>query len=185
MEEMAAPGRFWSWSLREYEEASLRAALLDLQDRFSFNVNVILFCCWCARDFEALPDGAIAEAMRRTEEWRASVTARLRAARRTVRLDTDDHEKIPALYDAIKSAELMAERVEQDRLEAFANLRLAAAAERSAQAVETRARRNLAGYAARLGAAAREGFSTALLHAVIDTIFNRAAPSGDPGDQDA
>lgn len=38
---------FWQFSLNFYNVKNVQKHLLDLQDRFDFNVNVLLFCLYC------------------------------------------------------------------------------------------------------------------------------------------
>ena len=144
---MTGPGEdaFWRWSLERYERKGAAPLLLEAQDRFGVNVNLALWCCWCAARGCAVPQAALHEALRLTGEWNTKVTRRLRAARRYLKTEAAGAgaEK-KALRRLIKDAELGAEKVEQGRLQSLAET-FAAPDETDARAL---ARRTLLAYAA-------------------------------------
>ncbi len=165
-----APGDFWAWANVAYARPGAADSLLAVQDGAGLNINIALWACWAATRFDAAPDAAIGAAIEAVSEWHQLVTTPLRAARRGAKPfeQNPDFAGAADMRNAIKASELDAERIEINILERVADRLLTPADSGDAQA---RARRNLAAYAALAGATKHDGFSTALLHAVIDHIF--------------
>lgn len=137
---------FWLWSLKCYAVEGAAPLLLRLQDSFGFNINLLLWCAWCARSFQELPEETMRSAMALTALWSGEVSARLRAARRALKSPpaAADAGAASALRSDVQAAELAAEKIEQDMLERLAAdtlLRLDDAA-----GAEIRMRRNFAAY---------------------------------------
>ncbi|MBP2292186.1 TIGR02444 family protein [Azospirillum rugosum] len=107
----------WDFSLAVYARPGVPAACLDLQDRCGQDVNVLLFAAWAGL---ACGVRLSAEELTRIDStiapWRAEVVRPLRAVRRRVKGEDQ------SLYERLKSAELAAERVQQDRLFAASGL---------------------------------------------------------------
>lgn len=118
-------GAFWRWSVEVYRRPGVADLLIDLQDREGLSVNLLLWCVYLARAHDADPDAAARDGIAATGEFARAVTAPLRAARRA--LTSADDAEAAALRAKIKDCELDAERIEQDRLEAFAAERFAPA----------------------------------------------------------
>lgn len=108
---------FWDFSLAVYRRPGVAAACLDLQDRRGADVNVLLFAAWAAT---ACGVRLTAEALARLDAavapWREEVVRPLRAVRRRVKEEDD------GLYARLKTTELEAERIQQDRLFALSGL---------------------------------------------------------------
>jgi uncharacterized protein (TIGR02444 family) len=165
------PPGFWEWSGAAYARAGSAEALLKLQDEFGLDVNILLWCCWCAQTKRPVSDLALREAIQATAEWSRDVTSVLRKARRAL--------KTPplainagALCNAVKDAELEAERLEQALLE---NLAGGVDAGRVDAHAPDDARFFLARYADLAGAVPKKGFSTLLLDDVVRAVFAGAA----------
>lgn len=140
--------------------------MLTLQDRHGLNVNMLLWCLWCAERFEPLPDIVLRKAATLSGDWAAAITVRLRAARRALKdapLAAD--VKASSLAASLKGAELEAEEIEQRLLETLAVENLAAAADPGEAA--TRARKSVAAYARMTDAARTPAFSVSLLEELI------------------
>lgn len=174
-----APG-FWAWSLDRYARDGVESLALRLQDEFGLSVNALLWACWCATRYETAPELVMRKAIDMTGQWSAGVTAPLRAARRFLK-DRREPDGAESLRGQIKGAELTAEKLEQTMLEALAASALTPAPANEKEEILSRARRNLAAYAALARAAKRKGFSTSLLHDFIDRIFG-PEPAGDSGE---
>ena len=161
---------FWAWANDVYARPGVADSLISGQDNAGLNVNMMLWACWSATAFDDIPESAMRSAMGALAEWSDTVTAPLRAARRGAKPfeGQSGFQKAAALRNAIKSAELDAERIEIEILEDLAALYLTPSSEGG---VKRRARRNLAQYATLAGARKHDGFSAALLHRVIDNIF--------------
>lgn len=165
---------FWDWSLERYDREGVASALLDLQDNFGLNVNVLLWCAWCAQDFADIPELALRKAVDLAEHWTTGVTGPLRQARRALKAPPRqaDAQEAQALRSEIKSLELRAEKIEQEMLAALARDALDLA---GGGAAAGRARRNLARYIALTGAQKRPGFSVLM----IDGLAERLYPAAD------
>jgi len=106
---------FWDYSLLLYGRKAVAAACLDLQDRFSLDVNMLLFCCWAGARGRRLSEAEILRLIEAVQAWRTEVLLPLRSARRW--LKTRAPAISPAaetLRERIKSSELAAEAVQQD-----------------------------------------------------------------------
>lgn len=170
------PGVFWSWSLERYQRPGVEDLLLRLQDSFACNVNMLLWLCWTAEQYAPASDIVIRKAASLVSDWNAGVTENLRAARRVLKQSGLGDADISALRNAIKDAELTAERIEQRTLEKLARSALPPTDNKAGDEILSTARRNLAAYAALSGAVRKDGFSTSLLHDLIDNIFPATNP---------
>ncbi|MGH7072747.1 MAG: TIGR02444 family protein [Stellaceae bacterium] len=113
----SAAGAFWRFSRRFYDRPGVAGACLNLQDREGRDVNLLLYAAWLGLSGRGpLSAADLARAEAALAPWRQEVIEKLRAARRRVRDEPDARE----LYAALKSVELMAERHQQNRLEALA-----------------------------------------------------------------
>lgn len=118
MAETADP--FWSFSLGFYAGPGVSPACVALQDRHRCDVNLVLYACWVGlsgRGRLAEADLARAEAV--NAPWRGGVIERLRAARRALKAEAQGGAELE-LYEAVKAAELAAERIAQQRLQRLA-----------------------------------------------------------------
>lgn len=172
---------FWSWSLSHYGRDGVSSLLLQLQDDFGFNVNIALWCCWCGEDYESMQEIVLRKAIDETLRWNENVTSNLRAARRHIKAESvqDDSER-ESLRTRIMDAELAAEHIEQTSLQKLAEKALTKANNEANRAA--RARRNLASYAALLGAASKKGFTVSLLESLIGNIFPEYAADSENQD---
>lgn len=105
---MSLVGSFWSFSLSVYGKPGVEAACLDLQDRFGADVNLALYCLWIGR---TLTPQALALALEAAAPLRQYIDP-LREMRRSLPKDA-------GVREAVKKAELAAEKLEQDALEAL------------------------------------------------------------------
>jgi len=114
---------FWRFSARVYSRPGVSDACLQLQDDFDLDVNLLLFCLWCAAagpgrlkpdDFEQLEQ--------RVGGWQTETVKPLRAIRRRSRDELGD-ELAEFFRAAMLRIELDAERVEQELLFRWASER--------------------------------------------------------------
>lgn len=108
----------WDWSVRAYARPGVAEACLDLQDSYGQNVPFLLFAAWsgCAEP------QVLTAATRIAEAWEEIAVAPLRAARRALKPSQppiDDAARL-ALREAVKAAELQAERALLEALEPLA-----------------------------------------------------------------
>ena len=115
---MSAPAGLWEFSLAFYARPGVAPACLDLQARLDADVNLLLAAVWCglsgrgrltAADLAALA-AAVATLQR-------DVVRPLRHARVALRPLAGSDPALASLREAIKRAELDAEREEQRALE--------------------------------------------------------------------
>lgn len=167
------PDVFWTWASNAYARPGAADSLIAAQDAAAFNVNIMLWACWAATRFEAAPDPAIRQAIDAVGPFHEAVTKPLRATRRSMNpfRENANFEGAESLRESIKNAELDAERIEINILDRLAFQLLSPC---DSGDLVGRARRNLAAYAAMIGATSHSGFSTTLLHQVIDHIFDQA-----------
>jgi len=166
----------WHWALETYGRGTVKHKLLALQDDFSLNVNILLWCCWTASAGRQVQRMEILNAVEIANHWSAQVTGPLRQARRGSRL-MPAWLKAPtteALYDDIKTVELAAEKIE---LVLLARLVTDAAMVRNmgegtlADDALDIARRNVMAYLAEIGAARIDGFSVSPIEAYLEAVF--------------
>lgn len=110
---------FWEFTLAIYGRPGVSPALIELQDRFGRDVNLVLYCCWVAATGRGRLSGdEIARADAAVARWRSGVVEPLRAARRAAKqappVETD------GFYEHIKEVELEAERISHRCLAAVA-----------------------------------------------------------------
>lgn len=165
---------FWDWSIEAYAQDGVAPDLIDLQDRFALNVNVLLWCVWCAARFAEIPELVLRKAADLSVHWTRDVTAPLRAARRALKAPPRQVSgaDADALRDQVQATELRAEKIEQEMLVTLA--------EESLHRVDTiadaatRARRNLARYVSLSGAPRQPGFSMLPLDRLVDRLVGGA-----------
>jgi uncharacterized protein (TIGR02444 family) len=99
---MGDAAAFWAWSLAKYPTVETLA--LRIQDEHGGDINILLFC--------AFVGGVSLEALEAAESavapWRREVLEPLRRARRAA--------KGTPLYESLKTAELAAEKLAQERI---------------------------------------------------------------------
>jgi len=172
---------FWAWSVERYESEGVARRLLALQDDFGLDVNVILWCGWCAGRYREIPDIVFKKAIDVTARWTRDVTVPLRTARRALKTPPQraSAEAAASLREAVKAAELAAEKIEQEMLARLAADALSPAMEDLNSLA--RLRRNLVNYAAIAGAQRRKGFSVVLLEEIARALL----PGADRSDADS
>lgn len=164
---VAAPDSFWNWSLDRYRREGVEDLTLRLQDAFGFNVNIVLWCCWCGENYRDAPALVLRKAIDDLNRWNAHVTGPLRSARRYLKREPGLSDTGETLRAEIKKLELVSEKIEQTRLQHLAARELSPKPGDGA----ARARRNLAAYAGLIGAAHKKDFTTSLLENLIALIF--------------
>ena len=108
----------WDWTLDAYSQQGVPAATLALQDEHGQNTSYLLWAVWA--------EGPDPEALRRGAEtakaWDLTVLKPIREVRRALKpaFPGVDDEAREGLRDDVKAAELRAERVLMEALEALA-----------------------------------------------------------------
>ncbi|MDB5463386.1 MAG: hypothetical protein JWP23_1775 [Phenylobacterium sp.] len=107
----------WDWTLEAYAQAGVPEACLALQDEYGQNTSLLLWAVWA----EAADPALLARAADVARRWEALPLSPLRSVRRALKPAFDgvadaDRE---GLRDDVKAAELRAERVLMEALEAM------------------------------------------------------------------
>ena len=111
----------WRFSMAFYACAGVAEALIKLQDRAGFDVNLMLFALWFGLSGRNRFTGAeLAAADRAAGPIRGDLVEPLRALRRRLRSNPD--ADIQRLREEIKRLELAAERILQNRLARLAGM---------------------------------------------------------------
>lgn len=107
-----AGNALWCYSLDNYQREGVEPLLLELQDQFGADINIILACCWLAAQGRLLSRDVLAQAQRQTQAWRRECVQPLRSVRRYLKAV----EGQEVLREQVKGLELEAEREQQRRL---------------------------------------------------------------------
>ena len=113
--------RLWDWTLAAYGRPGVPEACLDLQDRYGRNTSFLLWAAWAESQGWAPDDALLASAAVVARSWEQEVLGPLREVRRVlkpVRPPVDDAAR-EALREDVKAAELRAERLLMETLEAL------------------------------------------------------------------
>lgn len=130
----------WDFSLALYGSPNVERICLTLQDEFKAKVNLLLWCCWLEARGIRLTPLRLEQALQRTASWEESVIKPLRQLRQAIKQEYGVGEgAVEACRQKIKMAELAAEKVELDSLEALAG-------EWAGDSLPLRPGENLAGY---------------------------------------
>lgn len=116
---LSPPPDFWSFSLDFYARPGVAETCLELQDRHGLDVNLVLYCCWRG---DILTQGQLQAAIALTAPWRAEIVQPLRVLRRRLKPGFPPFPEagVQGLRKRIADAELEAERLQQQALDALA-----------------------------------------------------------------
>jgi uncharacterized protein (TIGR02444 family) len=110
---------FWDFSLDVYAQEGVAEACLRLQDKFGYDVNLLLFALWAGRcRGAAITESDWRDLIESTRLWREDVIRPLRRARRALKTASLDADwgQWGGLRQRVQDIELECERVEQDFL---------------------------------------------------------------------
>jgi uncharacterized protein (TIGR02444 family) len=106
---------FWRFSLAFYERPGVADALVALQDRDGFDVNLVLFVLWLGISGHRPLDGdVLAVAERAAATLRSEIVEPLRSLRRRLRHHPDGG--VQHLREAVRALEIAGEKLVQERL---------------------------------------------------------------------
>ncbi|MBV8504572.1 MAG: TIGR02444 family protein [Alphaproteobacteria bacterium] len=106
---------FWRFSLAFYERPGVADALITLQDRDGFDVNLVLYALWLGISGRGPPAGdALAAAERIAGTLRSEIVEPLRNLRRKLRHHPDGD--VQRLREGVKALEIAGEKLVQERL---------------------------------------------------------------------
>lgn len=107
---------FWTFSLAVYGGEGVAAACLELQDLRGIDVNLLLFCLWCATDRGAAYEAdAFRPIVAAATDWQRMVIEPIRAARRRLKAGSPYLPETigAALRHEVLAAEIACEHGEQ------------------------------------------------------------------------
>ena len=104
---------FWDYSLTVYQQDQCAEFLLEAQNRYAFDINVLLFIGWLAHQQQAFIH--VTSFHSKIITFQQATVSKIRNLRIRAKCFNN-----PEFYDAIKSLELYAENIEQNRLYAIA-----------------------------------------------------------------
>jgi uncharacterized protein (TIGR02444 family) len=161
--EEPASEAFWGFSLAFYAIPDVAEALITLQDRDGFDVNLMLFALWIGVSGRGRHDrDGLMAADRAVCEVRAEIVQPLRTLRR--RLAQCPETDVQELRRAVKALELAAEKIVQTRLARLAGPVCAKTGDVAA------AHANLAAY---LGPSSAASAEAAIIRGAINQFASR------------
>ena len=98
----------WRFSNNIYRKEGVSEILLHVQDKFSIDVNMILFVAWLASINRSLTAADIQDAQKLVSLWRIKVIVPIRNIRRSLK----DFSGIDYLYEDVKKLEIDTEKEE-------------------------------------------------------------------------
>jgi len=110
---------FWLFSVAVYGRPGFHEACLDLQTQHSLDINLMLCCCFVAWSGGGRLSGAeLEDLLNATEDWYNDVVEPVWRAQRRLKdgISGFDASKVADLRQSLVTAELVAERMAQDRL---------------------------------------------------------------------
>ena len=149
---MSEDEALWRFSLAFYERPGVADALIALQDRDGFDVNLVLFALWFGVSGRGALDGdTLAAAQHSAGALRRELIEPLRSLRRKLRHHPDGD--VQKLREGVKALELAGEKLVQQRLARFAG---SACAKPHPTSRRTAAHANIALYLGAEGIGTRE-----------------------------
>lgn len=100
----------WAFALKVYSHSEIEQCCLALQNDFGMNINRLLFAAWLATQHKSIDVALLRHSQ--ADYWQKSMTHPLRALRYQLRELRRDESELSMLYDAMRNAELEAEKVE-------------------------------------------------------------------------
>lgn len=118
----------WDYALELYRQPGVEALCLELQDHWGADVNLLLWLCWLEREGLAINDTRLYLAQARIAPWQTEIVQPLRRMRRHIKQHYGTKDPaMEASRQAIKAAELKAEKAVLNRLEGLGHTWLSSA----------------------------------------------------------
>ncbi len=106
---------FWDYSVQVWPTAG--ETLLMLQETYQLDINMLLFCCWLAKEHRVFRSSEqLAHYWPEISRWQNEIILPLRIIRQKVKAISLPDASIQAIYSQCKQVELDAERIQQKRL---------------------------------------------------------------------
>ena len=112
---------FWRFSLNFYRQTGVSDACIALQDSYGVDVNLLLFLFWLASEGRQLSGDDVKQLDDRVRSWRELTIVPIRDTRRKLKgaATLVEAGKQEAFRNKVKTAELEAERLQQEALYDF------------------------------------------------------------------
>ena len=106
---------FWDFSIEHYSRDGVATHLILLQEELEADVNIILYCCWCAYiGAPLLTRSQLKRGLLLVTNWQREIVIPLRRLRTKMRTDQFSNSPLSQnVREEIKKAELEAECLEQ------------------------------------------------------------------------
>jgi uncharacterized protein (TIGR02444 family) len=145
------PNPFWDYALALYRRPGVEAACLELQQRHSLDVNLVLLCCWLARRGIVADEVVLDRIARAAEAWQEQFVRPVRAVRGRLKTALREPQpgSIPARWPELTGAlrqRVLALEIDGERLEQLLLAELAAEFAPTTSPGVALASANLAGY---------------------------------------
>jgi uncharacterized protein (TIGR02444 family) len=113
---------FWRFSIKFYAVPGVAPSCIELQDKAGVDVNVLFFLLWNASQGRALNAADVAKIEEAIRPWREMAVVPLREVRRALKMPPPvvASDAAETFRNRVKSAELEAERLQQEALYALA-----------------------------------------------------------------
>ena len=111
----------WDFAVDFYQHAPIKTACLTLQDEAAADVCVLLAVVWLGKKGKQLTGAETALLVSTIEVWQQKMTLPLRQLRKQIKsfIEADYSLDAEPIYQQIKAAELQAERVTLEKLQAL------------------------------------------------------------------
>lgn len=116
---MTQPSALWDFAVALYGRPGISEACLALQDEYGVDVPLLLYATWLGEEGRKLSALDVADILKSIRPWQNEVVMPLRVLRRRLKEGPPPapSERTETLRNAIKGAELLAERIELELLE--------------------------------------------------------------------
>lgn len=114
--------RLWAYAVDVYSRPGIADLCLHLQDNYGTNTTILLFANWLQAKSVALTPERVQAARDLAYPWDAGYVQILRRLRRNMKVDyATQLEQVAGVREQIKAAELSAEKLELEWLEALSS----------------------------------------------------------------
>lgn len=112
MQHLQLNNTFWQFALSFYKKAGVAQKLLQLQDEFGLDINLLLYMVWLGEKGIVLKNAELQPILLLASDWQHNIMQPLRQARRQIKAFTGDSEH----YKKAKTLELAIEQEIMARL---------------------------------------------------------------------
>ncbi|CEK09532.1 TIGR02444 family protein [Legionella hackeliae] len=114
-ESLSLDNPFWQFSLKVYQQTSVKECCLLLQNSQGANVNLLLFCCWLSFFVDPISHEEFKQACDSIGVWHQQITTTLRQARQHAKTFSNN-VWVRSFYNQLLTQEINSEAYQQDML---------------------------------------------------------------------